>query len=222
MNGRRIIGIILLAVGIISLLGRMELIDSNFGELFSKYWPLLLVSIGLFNLFTNPTAKAGGLVLLAIGIFFQLRVLGHFALFTFDLIWPLIIILVGVGLLFAGKTKWSDSDCDIISAFALFSGIDIRNRSRNFKGGNAMAMFGGAEIDLRGARIAEGDRAELELVAAFGGIDVFAPREWNVVIKGLPLFGGISNETENTALPDNAPTLFIKGFAAFGGIDITN
>ncbi|MGI6575829.1 MAG: LiaF transmembrane domain-containing protein [bacterium] len=223
MSGRRFLGIILLTIGLISLLNRLELIDINISEIFINYWPLFLVGIGFVNMFTNPTAKMGGLVLVTIGILFQLRVSGYFDIFEFKIIWPLIIILLGIKLLLPGnRRKWNIDDNDTISGLALFSGFNIKNRSPNFQGGNAGALFGGLEIDLRDAKIAPGEAREIELFTAFGGIEVFVPHQWNVVVKGFPLFGGIDNRAEYEDCAANGSTLIIKGTVLFGGIDIKN
>src|SRR3989304_514783 len=67
-------------------------------------------------------------------------------------------------------------DSDRISSFNVFSGTEIASHSAEFKGGNIGAVFGGAEIDLRDARLAPG--AALDVFAAFGGGEIRGPDGW--------------------------------------------
>jgi hypothetical protein len=79
-------------------------------------------------------------------------------------------------------------------------------------------VFGGAEVDLRDTVPSPG--AALDVFAAFGGVEVTVPEGWNVVTRGLPLFGGIDNATAKEAVPADAPTLAVNATVLFGGLEI--
>ena len=59
----------------------------------------------------------------------------------------------------------------------------------NFIGGSAFSMFGGVDVDLRGANIAPMQEVKIDLFTAFGGVTLYVPQGWNVITSGLPLFG---------------------------------
>ncbi|MFB6152797.1 MAG: LiaF domain-containing protein [Halodesulfurarchaeum sp.] len=77
--------------------------------------------------------------------------------------------------------------------------------SAAFTGGDITVAFGGAEIDLRDATVAA-DGAEIGVLGLFGGVEVVVPRNWDVTIDVLPVFGGASDDRlrearEETAAP---------------------
>lgn len=219
MTGRAILGTILAVVGLGLLLQRMEVVD--FGELVSIGWPLILIFVGALKLFTG-TRLAGAVLVLA-GALFQARALGWLPGDFFDYFWPVALILAGVWLLASrGSRGPSLASEDYVRQFVAFGGIETRNESEQFRGASVTAMFGGLELDLRGAKIA-GDRAVIEATAMFGGVEIRVPREWKVIASGTPLLGGWENKAEHREEPGQAsPTLEIKGIALFGGVEIGN
>lgn len=216
---KNMFGIIIIIIGVILLLNANGVLDLSLGDLISTYWPAILILIGLFSLITNPASKTGGLIVLIIGIVFQLRNLEYFDIFDYLEFWPVILIIVGATIIFSPKDKWKNVNKDTVSTIAVFSGVNLKNSSNQFKGGSATAVFGGIDLDLRGARIEQGSEAVMDVFAAFGGLDIYVPPGWNVVVKGIPLFGGWSNKTTNKG-NTNLPTLKINCFVMFGGFDV--
>jgi hypothetical protein len=106
---------------------------------------------------------------------------------------------------------------DEINSFNVFSGSNLNTSSQSFKGGSVTAVFGGADLDLRQAALAPG--ARLDIFAAFGGVDVKVPPDWQVVVRGLPIFGGVDNKAKAPA-GENAPQLEVNATVIFGGVDI--
>jgi len=80
-------------------------------------------------------------------------------------------------------------------------------------------VFGSAEIDLRGARIAGGE-ATVSLSAVFGSIEVFVPRNWQVLVEGSPVLGSIDSHKGTVPDAERTGTLRVLGSAVFGSIDI--
>jgi len=107
-----------------------------------------------------------------------------------------------------------------IRAAALLGGVKRRNASRDFRGGDATAVMGGCELDLREARIASGE-AVLDVFAFWGGVEVRVPPDWAVVLRGMPVLGAIEDQTTAAGVPKRA-TLVIKGVAIMGGVEIKN
>lgn len=225
MLGNYIIGIIFILLGTGFLLEQLAVI--NFGSFISLYWPSLLIVIGIIKLFNKKSSRTGNFILILIGGLLQADRLDLISYNIWQLFWPILLIIIGLKFIFFKKSSTKDftfdhennfDDSDIVNSFNIFSGMKTLNQSKSFKGGNVTAILGGAEIDLRGAKISDGE-AYLEATAMFGGINIFVPTDWKVETTGLPIFGGWENNT--LINPDsNAPVLKIKCFAAFGGIEI--
>lgn len=87
-------GLILLAVGILFLADRFDLAD--FGWMVHRYWPMIIVAVGIPKLFDTRTVW-GGLWLIAVGAWLQATVL-HVNGLTFSNSWPLLLIALGGGM----------------------------------------------------------------------------------------------------------------------------
>lgn len=96
------------------------------------------------------------------------------------------------------------------------SGIKYVN-DEDLKNVHLSSVFGHMKVYFDNAVIK--DEATLKLETVFGGIELFVPRHWNVVIDTTTVFGGASakNQNENTT---GSPTLYVKGEAVFGGVSI--
>src|SRR5262245_22065959 len=79
-------------------------------------------------------------------------------------------------LLHSGHSKLVRME-DEMNHLVLFGGLEDRNNSKQFQGGKVTVMFGGAELDLCDADI-EAKGAYLELITAFGGIELIVPEHW--------------------------------------------
>ena len=110
-----------------------------------------------------------------------------------------------------------DEDSDEVGLVAVFDGVELKNRSKAFRGGSMLAWFGGVAVDLREAELAAD--ARLSAHALFGGIAVRVPEGWRVESDVKAILGGIDVRTPAQDDPD-APTLTVDGLALFGGIAI--
>lgn len=189
------------------------------------WWPLILIAVGFLNLFNHRDAFAfPGWLLVAIGLIFLLRTNNIIEWEYIKKFWPVIIIIVGLSVLLgSGKRKHKEGIEDndnLISGFALFSGVERKIRSKSFRGGSITALFGGADIDFREASISP-DGAVLDLTAIFGGVDIKLPENWNIEINSTALFGGVGNKAKSDA-PAGENPLIINATAIFGGVEIKN
>jgi hypothetical protein len=94
----RLVGGLLLAfVGTVFVLGNLGVVRA--GRL-GDWWPLVLVWLGLSKMLapTRPNRFGGGLVLLALGVFFQLERLDWISVSLRD-VWPGLLIAAGIGLI---------------------------------------------------------------------------------------------------------------------------
>ena len=102
----------------------------------------------------------------------------------------------------------------------VFSGAKERWDMKNFKGGEINTVFGGAEIDLSEAQLAEGVH-HLELNAVFGGIVIYVPIDWNIEIRKTQAFGAFEDKRPKPSFEiDEKRKLIIEANAVFGGGEI--
>jgi Domain of unknown function (DUF5668)/Cell wall-active antibiotics response 4TMS YvqF len=102
---------------------------------------------------------------------------------------------------------------------AVFSHVQHRVTDQNLERLKVVAVFGGAQLDLRSAGI-RGDQAYLEADAVFGGVEIVVPEDWQVNPRGAGVFGGFTDETQPPANPTKQ--LIVTGAGVFGGVVITN
>ena len=161
------------------------------------------------------------------GGFFLLPEIINIPFRSYRLFWPAILIIIGIIVLTNArlfkKDSWmsdTSSSNDIIDMVNIFGGGERRLLSNNFKGGKISCVFGGGEIDLTGARLAEGTN-ELEISCVFGGVSLVVPPDWNVIIDVTPILGGFSDQRKTSAAAiDMSKTLVIKGAVVFGGGEV--
>jgi hypothetical protein len=222
MSGRAFFGILLLAIGGGLLLDRAGVMD--FGQIFATWWPMILILIAAIQLVTRSAPVIGSLIVLGVGLVFQAITLEFLPSNTWSYIWPLALVAIGLYLLLARGRGFRQtvSDADHVNAFVMFGGANARNESTSFLGGSVTAIFGGAEVDLRGAQLAA-EGGQLDVTAAFGGVEITVPSGWPVHVTGLPIFGGWENKTQLSAEKSAVgPGLKVNCFAAFGGIEVHN
>ncbi len=225
-------GILIIAVAVLILL-------ENFGFDFVidkgliNWWALFIVVPSIVSLFEKPSFWNVGALLVGLVFMFD-DVINSLKLFPFelsDLIWPIILIFVGLSIIFHRGSKSSaeehdDSDKDyteqssadgVYSYSAVFSGDSYRLKDalKSFK---ASAVFGGLDFDLGDTHIEDG--AHLKLTAVFGGIEIIVPKDINLIINGTPVFGGI--DAKGYKNPNNvvSPVVYLDYTCTFGGIDI--
>jgi len=222
-TGKSIIwGIVLVVVGVLLGLKSLDIVDINI--FFDGWWTLFIIVPSFIRLFTDDD-KTGSILFLIVGILLLLAAQDLISYKMFGkLIFPLIIIMIGLSLLFKNmfnktinrkieklnSTKESKEEYS-----AIFSGQDINLDKVEFNGTTVNAIFGGAKLDLRNAIIK--DDVVITGKAIFGGIDIYTPDDVNVQIKSNSVFGGVDNKNKNS---DKKHTIYIDATCVFGGIDV--
>jgi predicted membrane protein len=223
----------LLFGGLIVLVGLLMLLDNlnivRFHDLW-RFWPVAVIIMGVAKVLEarSPIGYVVGGMVTLVGAFLLLDNL-DIVPFNFDLIWPLVLIGFGVTVLLraierkkcvTGAPGISNPD---VSLWSVFSGVKRKIDSQDFKGGDIVAVFGGVNIDLRNAAIA-GERAVIDLNLLFGGVDIRVPENWNVVMKGVAIFGAFEDKTTHPKADANVktPELVITGAAMFAGVNAKN
>lgn len=220
---RLIIGIGILALGLLWTLDNLDILES---EPITRWWPVVLIVIGAVQLLNHRSNKAGPIVLIVIGSVLVLRRLDWVDLDLGDLI-PVGIAIVGVNLIWgalvrrerrAGSTDDPNAE---LHAFAMMSGVKRQSTATEFRGGDANAIMGGVELDLRNAHIQDGQQVIIDAFAMWGGIEIFVPPHWRVVGNVLPIMGAFVDKTRPTN-GTAGPVLQVRGTVLMGGIEVKN
>ncbi len=232
-------GLIILTIGLVFLL-------RNFGfhlPYWVMSWPMLLIAISLYIGFKRNFKGGGWVVIFVIGAYFTIQDIGDFDFSKY--FFAFIFILLGLYLIFKPKTDFSCRSnkrkddvifkeqeipnassedvaaTDILDAISVFGGTDQKVFSKNFKGGNVIAIFGGCDLNLTQADFQQ--MIVIEVVAIFGGVKIIVPPNWDVKSEVATIFGGLEDKRALTTYNDvTKKILVIKGVALFGGVSINN
>jgi len=230
-DGFPFMGFVFVGLGLVFLLDRMNLIPDYWRSIIIS-WQALLIFIGLINIFRN-NHRFPGFILILVGATFLIPDVFNIPFETRQLIWPVLLIIIGLAILF--KTKRSNhpdffrshsngdsiNNADFIDEVAIFGGGKRIVTSKNLKGGKVTAIFGGLELDLTQAEISE-DVAIIEISAVFGGATIFVNPDWVVQVQVASVMGGFSDKRKSYKQEGVFPhkTLIIKGAAVFGGGEV--
>lgn len=222
-RGKMAAGLMLVTAGGLWLAGEM---GANIPHwVFS--WEMLLIAIGICIGIQTMFKGSWWFVPVIIGIGFLADEIYPEINFS-PFVWPVLIIIIGLLFIFKPRKKWGtcrnwkDEDPtgeNLIDSTTVFGGVKKNIISKDFKGGEIVCIFGGAEIDLSQADIK--DKAILEITQVFGGTKLIIPSNWTVQHEASAVLGGIEEKRkgENTTA-DRNKVLILRGTTVFGGIDI--
>ncbi len=113
-------------------------------------------------------------------------------------------------------------DMDRIDEVAILTSCRKFVTSQNFKGGRVTTILGGGIIDLTGAKLAEGDNV-IEFTSIMGGMTFRVPQDWKVIVNVHSIFGGFEDKRRffRQVEPKGNATLIIKGTVLMGGGTVT-
>jgi hypothetical protein len=117
---------------------------------------------------------------------------------------------------FTIDTAGQNPDSD--KMIAIFAGVTRSGRWRVRKNIQALALFGGMDLDLRNA-IFDAPVVEISGFWCFGGLDIKVPEGIDVRDQTAGVFGGTDIRDIGDPAP-GAPTLVIKGMTLFGGVTV--
>lgn len=222
-SSRLTTGGLIVLVGVLLLLSTTDLVAT---ENLWDYLPLVFVALGVWAAvrsgFRNLT---GPVMVVAVAGTFQARNLDYLTDAQIGEWWPLFVVLFGV-LYVLGRSRRTRgasvdaSDAGSVAVVSAFSGTQRRVTGSGFRGGDVLAAFGGAEVDLRDTTVSD-PPATIECLVAFGGADVHVPEDWTVELDVLGVFGGSEDVRPPAADGGNRDTdLVVTGLALFGGITV--
>ncbi len=218
LSTRLVAGIVIIILGVTTLLSNIGV--AHFDNVFATWWPLLIILWGICIFIDNPRNYLWPFLLVLFGTLWQLERLEFIDFSPWQIVWPVVIILVGGSILFDRKGSHVKLDKnERHDVTAILSGSDIKNGSSDFKGGKVTAVMGGAQLDLRKATIKKS--ATIEVFAFWGGIEILVPEDVLVKNQTNNILGGIE---EHTAAPKSAdaPVLNIVGDIIMAGVEVKN
>jgi len=220
-----IFGILLILFGGALILNNLDLISNDLHHIIFS-WPMLLIALGSLFAFAKNDRTTGYSLILIGGVFMLPRLFDwQFDLYQF--FWPVLLIILGIIVIRKRNScpqnmcNRSEKSTDYINELNIFGGGERIINTKNFKGGNITCMFGGGEVDLSYAELAEGTNT-IELFAMFGGSVIIVPPDWDVKVNVSAVLGGVSDKRVPTPnyIVEPKKELIIKGFVALGGCEI--
>jgi len=218
---------LVLGMGVM-LLGLLLTLD-NFGLLetrrFVRFWPVLLIFVGLAKLShcLRSRARPRGYGLIVLGLVLLLVSLG-----ILDLRLALALFLLAVGAAIVWRAARSPVTASVapvadpskhLDVSAFMGSIQRALSTQDFRGGNAWAVMGGCEIDLSKASIETGE-AVINTFAFWGGIELKVPADWMVESRGTALLGAFEDTSRRP--DDDRKKLIVTGYALMGGVEVKN
>ncbi len=228
-HGGRIFGFVLILLGVLWLLNRLDYI-------FLPNWlisvPSLMVLIGLIISIKTKFQRIGPIVITLIGVAWLIRRHNLLPPEVSYLFWPIILIAVGVIIVLRPKRAdsekddfsgcWEDkSSSDELEIDAVFCGTKKQIISKDFKGGEINLIFGGTELNLSQADFPK--EVVLDVTIVFGGLKIIIPNNWELKTQLTTIAAGVEDKRSHDGLqvvPNKV--LLLKGTVIFGGIDIQN
>ena len=223
-------GIAIIALGIIFGGHALGLFELNI--FFDGWWTLFIIIPSFVGLITDKE-KLFNLGLLATGVILLLAAQN---VFDYSVAWKVIlaVFLVIAGLtiiiksLFRGKNdqevaekikEAEKEDKPLDSQMAIFSGSDRVYNDEVFQGAMLLAVFGGANINLKNAKFTKD--TIIKAFTLFGGINIIVPDDVKVKLRSGFIFGGFSDDRKN-ATNKGKYTIYIDASGGFGGVTITD
>ncbi|MBN2350660.1 MAG: hypothetical protein JXJ22_17620 [Bacteroidales bacterium] len=222
------VGLLFIIIGGLLMAGNLGFISINLKEYIFK-WQSILIVIGLLSL-TKREGIPFGSILIILGVFFHLREHVDLPITFHQIFWPALIMGIGIIIILsrvlikprAFRVDISSTEEEFIDDVAIFGGLERTITTKKFKGGRSVSIFGGTKLNMLNSELAEGTH-EIEILAIFGGVQYLIPKEWNVKINVVSIFGGFADKrliSENDV--DPSKQLIIRGLAVFGGGEIKN
>lgn len=216
ISSRTITGALVIIIGVALLLSSLNV--WNFGEVVSTWWPLAVIATGIIIFVNDRAAYLWALLVVAVGATWQLNRLEIIDVSIWSLVWPMVIILVGVSLLTSRKIpRKRENVVNRQDVTAILGGTEQREQSQDYQGSKVTAIMGGVVLDLRKATILK--EATVEIFAFWGGVELIVPE--GVVVKNN--LSNILGGTEYKMVPStkkDAPVLHVIGDVVMSGVEI--
>ncbi len=243
--GKMLVALLFILAGALLFARNMGFITEEWFNLLVSWHSLFIIS-GIYSIVRQRYVF--GSILLLIGVYFLGSKLMWFPDNSQALLWPLVLIFIGVLFLKPHRPKnWQhhrmhfqkkmaqkmanrrmgiqeEQQCQSEDGF-LYSNNSlgaVRHvvLDEIFKGAKISTSFGGTTIDLRHTHIAPGI-TYIDVDCNWGGIELYTPSDWKIQIMCNCFCGGCEDKRWQGATPkDDGYILLIRGNVSFGGLEI--
>ncbi len=218
-----VVGLLILLFGVLWLLNNFGQLSPQVEEIVFR-WEMILIALGVINLFSKSGFWFGVIMIIVGGGFLYANVTDLEYNFH-KIVWPLIIIFIGIGFILGThgffkhrRVNISNQEDSFFEDISIFGGSERSITSPKFRGGKIIAIFGGSKVNMLKTDLAEGVN-ELEIINIFGGSSLIMPSDWNVKFEVFNIFGGFADKRQPEEV-DYSKTIVIRGIAMFGGGEI--
>lgn len=221
-------GIFLTLFGVLLTLDTLELVDLSAAL---KFWPLGFHIFGATILMrrSDRHGRFWGIVWLVIGTSLLFNSLGLARIGFWDLVWPLVLVVVGVRLIQRARGGGAVTFIDPVNHQPNLVAVLSESKgsvTRTFTGASLTSVLGGCHLDLRQATVGAGTSPVVDVFSLFGGQEIVVPSGWTVVFDVVSILSG----TDDKRLPSvgdpashaAAPQVIVRGVAIFSGVTIKN
>ena len=218
-------GLFFICIGIL-IVGNMFSLW-NFTLFFPGWWTLFII-IPCFIHIISDGIHIGSVIGLTIGILLLLmrKDVIDTAL-TGKLIIPIILIIIGLGIIFRNMARTSINknfhdfeihyDKNASNYTTVFQSRKIFIPRENFYGATLSSVFGELQVDLSGAIITQD--VVIHCSSVFGEVQLLVPSNVHVKTSGSQILGSMRNNTKQI-YDSGKPTIYIDYSAVFGEIII--
>ena len=198
-------GICLVFLGWTLILDRLRIVEA--GQIL-RYWPVGLILVGValviqsFQRADDAPARPQ-----------QNLDAGHLVF------WVAVALVASQAFGRDGFTARADSSGGV-SIFAVMSHHQQVTRAPVFTGGDMTSVMGRAEIDLRQTTVAPDTEAVIDVFNLMGGSTIRVPEGWTVVVRAVPIMGGVRDRRQGARDLPGSPRIVLRGFIVMGGLEI--
>ncbi|WP_291529749.1 LiaF transmembrane domain-containing protein [Bacteroides sp. UBA939] len=211
-------------------------------------WHSLLIILGVYTMAHRHYIS--GIILVLIGAYFLIGGLSYLPENSQAFVWPVALIIAGVLIFvkvrqkeywinkyMCHNQKWAEGKRDqshmnadngeqqnvsedgFLHSNTAFGATRHVVLDELFKGASIRTSFGGTVVDLRRTHIAPG-KTYIDVDCSWGGIELFIPSDWKVVIQCNAFLGGCEDERWKGANINQECILIIRGSISFSGLVI--
>jgi predicted membrane protein len=240
-----VIGILVVLFGTFLLLENLEIIGRNsLCDELVRSWQTILAAIGITMLFDKDRGHRGaGIVMIVVGILFLTPKI-YPQLHVTHLMWPLLIILLGIWLIMCsvmrrgGKKKcsrWNIEDLNkscfgktssekggIVKRSYVFDTSKEKWTSGKLRNLEIEAVFSTVELDFSQAELSDEVKVAVyvKVSSVFGSVVLYVPEDWNIMIQKTGVFGGFTDSRPRNREVDKDKLVILELEAVFGGGEI--
>ena len=227
-TGRLVGGLIVVAIGAAFLLDSFDVLDIDIGDIFRWIASIGLIGFGLGTLVTQRFRHVFfPIVLILAGLFLLLGNLGVDA----SQYWPVILIVIGAGIIFGGSRRRTRGHRrndrgnatttreGEINVSCTLSETNERVDTSDFVGGTANVTMGNANLDLRDATVLNRP-ALLDVSVTMGGLNLRVPSDWLVTMDNEVTMAEAEDKRSRSGSVSDKPHLTITGRVTMGSLVI--